>query len=119
VGIVPASSRAKVDMPMVDNKPTEYRFVMRAVGLDVYDRAVPTVDEANALTWAWQGGRLVGLLLLGMAVGATYRAERGRRTAPGQRWHLPPPAPPPRAPKRRPQSPAGPGPGQRHPRRCG
>jgi hypothetical protein len=77
VGIVPASSRAKVDMPIVDNKPTEYRFVMRAVGLDVYERAVPTAEEANALTWAWQGTHCVGLLLLGMAAGAAYRAARG------------------------------------------
>jgi hypothetical protein len=77
-GIVPAAVRAKVDMPIVDNKPSEYRFVTYLPGVNVYERAGPTIEEANVLILAWRGGRLVGLLLLGMAAGATYRAVRDR-----------------------------------------
>jgi hypothetical protein len=86
VGIVPASSRAKVDMPMVDNKPTEYRFVMRAVGLDVYDRAVPTVEEANALTWAWHGGHRLGGTALGEGGGGNLLSRSRKLERPHRQF---------------------------------
>jgi hypothetical protein len=76
VGIVPASSRAKVDMPIVDNKPTEYRFVMRLAALNVYQRAVPTIEEANGLVWAWQGCHFVSLL---RAAGLPLCPERSHK----------------------------------------
>jgi hypothetical protein len=62
----------------VQNKPTEYQFVRYLPGLHIYQRVVPTIEEANVLIRAWMGTHYARLLLLGMAAGPTYSAVRDR-----------------------------------------